>query len=251
MSEVIYLTATNTDAGEHNNEDSFLIRNYKSHFLVLVSDGVGGLESGEIASGFIKRSFDKWFDRNIQRFNDMSIDEIKNNIHNEIIKIHENLLDIAEDKGDNFGATLTLLFVKRWDYIVAEIGDSRLYMAEDDKVKQITRDQTVSEYEKATGKIITGLPEERKEHTLMQCMGQRKVLPEFTTGTLPLEYTFLACSDGLSNTISLEEFESYINKKDLKPRNKLKELTALARERGETDNITSVYLQRKKVDRDA
>lgn len=248
MAKVRCYTATNTDAGGHSNEDSFLLRNYHSNMLAIISDGVGGLESGELASGFIISSFDKWFDRNLYRLDDLSIEEIKNILSNEIIKIHENLLDISEDRDKNFGATLTMLFTKGWDYFTAQVGDSRLYMLENGKTRQITSDQTVAEYERVTGKTISNLPESRKEHTLMQCMGQRKVSPEYTKGILPMEYTFLACSDGMSNTISLDEFDAALKDDTSKSRDVLLRLTEMARERGERDNITSIIIKRQKVD---
>ena len=249
MAKVQYATAHFTDAGGHSNEDSFLLRYYKpkSIFLIIVSDGVGGLEAGELASGFIKKSFDKWFDRNVSRFDDMPIDDIKNNAYNEIIKIHENLLDISEDRGNNFGATLTMLLAKRWDYFTAQVGDSRLYMQENGKTRQITTDQTVAEYERVTGKKISSISEDRKEHVLMQCMGQRKIIPDFSTGVLPMEYAFLACSDGLSNTISLEEFDAALNDRSITGSSMLRNLAEMARGRGERDNITSVFVRREKI----
>ena len=239
----IYEGAVYTDAGKKNNEDSKLLRRAGRCFAAIIADGVGGLDAGEIASGYTVKALSKWFDQVQESLPVLPIDEIQAEMNRVVMRIHEDLLDISEEEGRRFGSTLTFALLTREEYLIAQVGDSRAYIYEEGSVSCITEDQTVAEYERKSGCVIQGVDEAKKEHTLLQCLGQREIKPVYYKGFLPKEYQFLVCSDGLSNTLTNRIIARTLEK-PLVCKEALQELTNISRGNGEGDNITSVLVRR-------
>ena len=89
-------------------------------------------------------------------------------------KTHEDLLAVAEETGQRHGSTMTFVILGKKKYALVQVGDSRAYLSNGNWVTRITKDQTVEEYEKKTGKTFDNLSKERKKHILMQCMGDKE-----------------------------------------------------------------------------
>ena len=244
MAKYIYQGAVFTDAGKKNNEDNKLLRSADRLFIAIIADGVGGLEAGEVASGYTVKEISLWFDRMKEELKSLEILDIKAEMMRLIQRVHESLLSIAYETGKAFGSTLTFALIKNHEYVIAQVGDSRAYLYDGNKVMCLTVDQTVAEVERFNGVRIKGVKESRKEHTLLQALGSKSVDPVFYTGTLPKEYQLLVCSDGLSNTLTNNAIKEVLDK-DLPCKDTLMALTALSRNNGEGDNITSVMLRRK------
>lgn len=236
------------DAGERNNEDSAYLKLDNSGVLVaVIADGVGGLNNGEIASRYITKAIEKWFDDTLAEIKKMQIEEVLCEMKHLTYRCHEELLAISEEKEISIGSTLTFILLGKSKYGIIQVGDSRAYLYSKNFVTQITKDQTVAEYEKETGETIDRVPKERKEHVLMQCMGMGEINPVTETGNLPENFDLLLCSDGLSNTLTNGDIQ-----KELKKRKSctttLNNLINLARSREEEDNITGILIRRGKVE---
>lgn len=237
------------DAGERNNEDSAYLKLDNSGVLVaVIADGVGGLNNGEIASRYITKSVEKWFDETLSEIKKMQIEEVLCEMKHLVERCHEELLAISEEKDISIGSTMTFILLGKSKYALIQIGDSRAYLCSKNFVTQITKDQTVAEYERETGETIDRVPKERKEHVLMQCMGMGVINPKAETGELPEVFDLLLCSDGLSNTLTNGDI-----KKELVKRKSctttLKNLIELARSRKEEDNITGILIRRGRAEK--
>ena len=134
--------------------------------------------------------------------------------------------------------TLTLCMgVWPWLYVV-QVGDSRAYYFDGNKLNQVTRDQTIAQHLVDTG----ALPKERLnaspfKHVLSSAIGGEEALPAVSRIDLRRSGTTFMCSDGLTRHVSDEEIEAHI--RDMKSSKQLCEsLLALALERGGLDNIT-------------
>lgn len=236
-----------TDAGERNNEDSSLVMIDNGIILFGVADGVGGLDDGELASGYITSSLEEWFKKHSKEMETLSSDEIKNLLHDHIMQMHENLKLVSREKKTSVGSTLTFAIIKGNSYIIAHIGDSRAYMYQNGTTKMLTKDQTV--YQKASdrGEEIPEDKAKRMQSMLLQCMGYGKVVPCYYEGILPEEYAMLICSDGLSNTLKSADFTRELSKEG-ELHDSLVKLTKTARGREEQDNITSACVKRAYVE---
>ena len=84
-----------------------------------------------------------------------------------------------------------------------------------------------------------------RRHVLLQCVGTAHASkPEFLSGKIETNTTFLICSDGFVNELSEHEIEKAFHPTMLRNNDDVKEacetLTRLAIKRGEKDNITVI-----------
>ncbi|MGN0308315.1 MAG: PP2C family protein-serine/threonine phosphatase [Lachnospiraceae bacterium] len=130
--------------GRQSNQDSLAIWQISGRsrtcLLGIVCDGIGGLEEGENASGYVVRQVSSWFHtvgykiRNRQKLQAV--------LCQLIYQLHEELKEYGEKKGIRLGTTMTFFLAEnRWIFW-GHTGDSRLYMLRKGKLKQLTRDHT-------------------------------------------------------------------------------------------------------------
>lgn len=237
--------AAKCDPGDRENQDSaYLKLDDSSIFVAVVADGVGGLANGGLVSGYITKAIEVWFNETISELRTLSIDEVQYEMKRVTDKTHEDLLAVAEETGQRHGSTMTFVILGKKKYALVQVGDSRAYLSNGNWVTRITKDQTVEEYEKKTGKTFDNLSKERKKHILMQCMGDKEIEPEIYVGMLPDNFDFLICSDGLSNTMSEVDIKRTL-KKNASCSTTLTRMFRMARERGEKDNITGILIRRR------
>ena len=137
-----------TDTGKRkNNEDSILEISHpfnNSYKLLAVADGVGGSPNGELASTYVLNKLRTYFKltptfilRN-QEFVLKYITEVIKNINNSLIKNNNKYFD--KDEGP--ATTLTCAIVLEDVTIILSIGDSRAYAVINNKLVQITEDNS-------------------------------------------------------------------------------------------------------------
>ena len=94
----------------------------KNHFFVLC-DGMGGHENGEVASATVCVAFGKYFETNQPEDGVMTPDLFK-----QALDYAYNELDMQDSGGlKKMGTTMTCLYLHKNGYLVAHIGDSRIY----------------------------------------------------------------------------------------------------------------------------
>jgi protein phosphatase len=142
------------------------------------------------------------------------------------------------------GTTLSAMMVTGTQVTIAHIGDSRVYLARDGVVKQITSDHTFVQRLVDTGRISE---EEALIHprrsVLMRVLGDIEQFPEVdieTYETKPGD-RWMACTDGLSGVVPTQLMENILlNKIDVKEASEL--LIGEALEFGAPDNVTVVLV---------
>jgi protein phosphatase len=142
------------------------------------------------------------------------------------------------------GTTLSALMVTGTKVTIAHIGDSRIYLARDGVVKQITSDHTFVQRLVDTGRITE---EEALTHprrsVLMRVLGDIEKFPEVDIDTYETKPgdRWMACSDGLSGVVPQQLMENImISKVDVKEACEL--LVGEALEFGAPDNVTVVLV---------
>ena len=174
--------------------------------LLLVADGLGGHEGGEIASQLAVDTMaralvdpteqDLPVPEQITRAVDMA--------HEAICKYHG-----ASGHTRRMASTLTAVHVGHGVVTIAQVGDSRAYRFSGGKLTLLTEDQTIVHMMQKKGMLTL---EEAQNHPhrniILQALGQDKsVVPELQT--LPLSHNdcLLLCSDGLSSYVAHERIE--------------------------------------------
>ena len=116
--------------------------------LYIVADGMGGHKAGDVASRYTVTQFVSHIKENNGR-NPISI------IDDAILKANEELIELANTNEDFDGMGTTLVVCSYIDksLFIANIGDSRLYLINKEKIKQITRDHSYVEEMVSNGEI--------------------------------------------------------------------------------------------------
>jgi serine/threonine protein phosphatase PrpC len=243
-----------TDVGlmrEHN-EDSYLCDEELG--LYIVADGMGGHAAGEVASA---EAVDQVHGMVKSQYN--IVEEWSKDFDNELLKASvSRLMESAIQSATYFifgmaevqpeqhgmGTTLSVLLVVKDRAVVAQVGDSRVYLIRENVAQQVTEDHTLVNLQLKMGAIT---PEQAKTanngHVITRAVGVRDYV-EVDTFHLTCQSgdRFLLCSDGLSDYLSdLTEVVNLAGQDSMADSSRA--LLGMALNRGGKDNITTVLAQ--------
>jgi protein phosphatase len=179
--------------------------------LLLVADGVGGGAGGEEASTGTLDAIVRYMagtSRFFDRLDEQELEDFRTDLTFAVQWSHAALRDRTTDSSPELAgmaSTLTMALVIWPRAFVCQVGDSRCYHLRDEKLMQVTTDQTM-----ARQLIDEGLlPEEAAQgspfsHVLSQSIGHSEpdVWPVLTELELRAGDTFLLCTDGLMKHVS-------------------------------------------------
>ena len=206
--------------------------------LFVVADGMGGHNAGDFASSFAVQTLVHTIQEDE---NQNPIKIIRNAVEEANWKVLEESKLHVEMSG--MGTTMVLVTIIDDYAYVANVGDSRLYLIED-QILQITKDHSLVQEMVRRGLITK---EEAREHPdkniITRVLGiGPEVEVDFFDIHLKDNSTLLLCSDGLSNMVSDEDIWRIINtSRELKEEGM--RLVSLANENGGKDNIAVVLVQ--------
>lgn len=173
--------------------------------LFAVSDGMGGHNAGEIASRICMEELAKTY-KELQYSN--SLNEAIIYLRNKIVEINDIICKFSQitDAYKGMGATLLILILFETKCAILNIGDSRAYYYENNKLLRITKDHTVGQ-RILDSKVLT-----EKEYSffphrkaLERYMGFERIGYSLKADEYYLEPhrgIILLCSDGISDFIS-------------------------------------------------
>lgn len=200
--------------------------------IFIVADGMGGHKAGDVASVTAV---------------DTVLKSIKNSTKKDVISIIDEAIFTANEtlfeKSNNneewkgMGTTLVIATVLNGTLVVANVGDSRLYLI-DSEIRQITRDHSFVEEMVSIGEIDKSEARtHEKKNIITRAIG---VEQKTTADYFEVQYSegakILMCSDGLTNMVDDKEIFSIVSEtKDLK--NAVLRLIDRANDNGGKDNI--------------
>ena len=231
------------------NQDSYCIEMAKQGDRVItllsVCDGVGGLQSGEYASAQMVLELSNWFRRILRMFTEghPSDQQIFSTLQESVRRVHGQLLQYASQKNIRLGTTMSAILYDGSRYWIAQVGDSRIYLMRDNRLLQLTRDQTLAQRMFEQGQLTQEqMLNDRRRSVIEQCVGFGNVEPICTGGIMEKNDWVLLCSDGFYHSLGKDEIcmalESASDSADLRVR--LCQLIQKTRSLGETDNVSVV-----------
>ncbi len=213
-------------------------------FLGVVADGMGGHQAGEVASALAVHTIIKeYYSKKVSR---------KQNLMQAIEKANSVIFKTSKANPENkgMGTTCTAVVIFNNQIILGHIGDSRLYLYQNNLLTQCSTDHTYVQ-ELINQNIIS--EEEAQTHpqrnVLTKVMGTRpKVQPEIKEMDVNFEEgdRLLVCSDGLYEYFTKEELEMELSEPVLSVA--AHRLVDTAKERGGHDNITVMLIERNRFD---
>lgn len=171
-----------------------------SHLVLAVSDGMGGQDAGEFASRLLMSRIRKETDELYHHLG--SEDDAQSALDALLRQCHHDVTELAEQNGNTkgMGATLTMAWISHERLFWAHIGDSRLYLINDEGVQQLTRDDCRAWHQWQRGEITEyAYRNHPRKSVLSDVLGGSPHEPYPKTGSLPLKDTqrLMICSDGI------------------------------------------------------
>lgn len=252
-----FLSALHTDIGtkKETNQDSMLLMQAETSMgevlFAAICDGMGGLAKGELASAELTLALADWFRQDFpalleKGFQPSALREQWSEI---VERQNRRISRYSSENGLRMGTTLVGLLCLGERYFIINVGDSRLYLVED-QLYQLTHDHTLVQREVDLGRLTPeqALTDSRRS-MLLQCIGAgEQVKPDFFVGTLEENQLFLLCCDGFRHVMSAEEFCDYLygdgeERTEEELKETLMEMTEEIKRRGETDNISAIVIR--------
>ena len=250
--QIQFWASTDVGCVREHNEDNFLVD--KRLKLFIVCDGMGGHAAGEVASALSVRTVRDVIsaNREVLEFLESNPDDInarqsvlqllERSIHDANARVHE--MGIEDESKRGMGTTCCVLLLSEYYGFIGHVGDSRIYLARNNKIHQMTEDHSLYNEMVRLGKIKPGeqvnLP---NKNAVTRAVGVREFVEvdvmEFEA--IPGD-RFLLCSDGLCGY-----FTSDNQVLAMMQGGQLKDVTErcirFAVDSGGKDNITAVIAQ--------
>lgn len=173
--------------------------------LVAVCDGVGGLNSGELASSTMVRHLSDWFTgilpgivsagRPGEVFDPA---DAMDSLLELVAHANDGIGIYGDGRGEMLGTTLTAVLCCAGRYLAVHVGDTRAYLVGEHGATQITQDQTLARHNMMEGRLpadqVEGGP---GSSVLMQAIGtQVGIEPSCYAGHYEPNDLFVVCCDG-------------------------------------------------------
>ncbi len=249
-----YVPALNVDAClksdvgciREKNEDSCLYLEPESvearsdkGLLALVCDGMGGHKGGETASRMACETIAETYYRSRKR-PDQAIIEAFKDANRAIWRTAR-----AQPGFLGMGTTSTALIIHGGAAIVAQVGDSRLYLIRNDQIYLMSEDHSaVMEMVRRGAMSIEQARRHEDKNIILRALGTQ---PEVSVSVWETPFpvldndVFVLCSDGCYDLVSDEEIRDIAG--SLPPFAAVPKLISVARDRGGFDNITAGVLK--------
>lgn len=251
-----------TDPGKRGkiNEDAHEVVSFESEdegtsiLLAIVADGVGGHKAGEIASKLA-------VDAIITTIKESDLSQPLWALKSALLEANHAITSRAQEDESKkgMGSTIACVLIIDHQLYIASMGDTRIYLIRDGRIRQLTVDHTWVQEAIENGMLS---PQEAREHPrrnlIRSYLGSKDpVHPDlrmyFTNRETPEQAEanqglpiipqdiVLLCSDGLTSLVPdheiLEAFQKISQKEEA-----LQKLVDLANHRGGHDDITAIVI---------
>lgn len=182
-------------------QDCIAISQNNDYLLLLVSDGMGGMNLGELASYHTAHTIKEWFEsiskKNLESLNTSSLTEILTN-----------LISIISHKIPNqSGATLNMSIIGPNNTLIVNIGDSRTYTIQNKMITLRTQDNSLAfqKYHPKNNTQRNMLRFFRKNNILTNAITKDKVATIKVTTLSNQDYDIIChMTDGISDILTEE-----------------------------------------------
>jgi len=239
-----FFALTNIGYHRKTNQDSYcIVNNTVNDVLMLVCDGVGGANAGDVASATIVNYFSEHFSINEGFQTEFEIIEyLKKQLREASDTVYR--LSLSNKEYQGMGTTITGVLFSKFGTFLINVGDSRVYIINhDNQLVQKTADHTVLNklimeskltYEEAVTNPQAAF--------LTNCAGMWLNCKSDIFKLHETAKYFLICSDGLHSYVEKNLIEQIIvSKSNLQT--KTKQLMKAALAAGGIDNITIILVK--------
>lgn len=207
--------------------------------LFLVADGMGGHNAGDYAS---------------RRAIELVKESVEQSPGTEPVEVLRTAITTANDmlfsearqqeEKSGMGTTFVAATIVNEELLVANVGDSRLYVLHDGQLRQITLDHSLVEEMVRTGSMSQEMAYHHpKKHMITRAVGaEDKVDIDFFDVSLFGDEIILLCSDGLSNMVEDDRIRELLLTEE-SAQQRAESLVQAANQKGGRDNITVIVVE--------
>lgn len=233
-----------SDCGKRrtNNEDFAIAEAFKDYIILILADGMGGHNGGEVASGCGAKTALSCIKSKLKGTS--TPQEILDILSKAVKRANLEILAEAQAQAslEGMGTTMDVCVIKGKNAYIAHVGDSRVYkVGADEKITQITRDHSLVEFMLESGAIT---PEEAQHHpqknVITRALGTNSSI-EVDTFTTDISEgdKLLMCSDGLTNMVEETRISKIVASQESLEKI-AHTLVSEANTKGGVDNITVI-----------
>jgi PPM family protein phosphatase len=231
------------------NEDSLFFDDRMG--LYVVADGMGGHKAGEVASKLVVETISDYirkgqsgdrveepthFKANLSKEARLLLASIQ--LSNRIV--HQTALSNEAYRG--MGSTVSAVYFTEKTFVVANVGDSLIYLIRNGKIEQLAVPHTLVAEQTERDPDNAELLWNDFRHVLTRAMGvDEKVKADISEVPFFKNDILVICSDGLTDKTTAEEIFELVNHR--RSDKACRGLVDLANARGGEDNITAIVLK--------
>jgi len=252
LSQALEITSC-TDPGmvRSHNEDS--IAADPANGLVVLADGMGGYNAGEVASGMATTVIITEMRQILANTKPYDLDSGTSEeiaarlVRDQVLKANSSIYQAAQSQAQYAGMGTTLVVCLFYDnrMLVAHLGDSRLYMLRDGEFSQVTRDHSLLQEQIDSG-LIT--PEQAKhaqhKNLVTKALGiDPTVEPEIREYEVRPGDIYLLCSDGLCDMVEDGDISMTLEALGANLKLAAQQLVQMANDNGGKDNVSVILVR--------
>ena len=242
-----------TDPGmvRSHNEDSIASDSAKG--LVVLADGMGGYNAGEVASGMATTVITTEMGHALTSVRPYEIDARTSKtvadrlLRDQILKANTSIYQAAQSQPQYAGMGTTLVVCLFYDnrVLVAHLGDSRLYRMREGEFTQLTRDHSLLQEQVDSGLITLEQAKYAQHKNLVtKALGiDPTVEPEMREYGTKRGDMYLLCSDGLCDMVSDEDMGLTLQALGANLKLAAQQLVQMANDNGGRDNVSVILVR--------
>ncbi|MGO9060361.1 MAG: protein phosphatase 2C domain-containing protein [Candidatus Binataceae bacterium] len=238
------------------------------HYLYVVSDGMGGAEAGETASAIAVETIRDYVERGVSHISvsphtqsastpetaavahaerNRSVGSLEQVLQASLEEANRKIVEyqVAHPENRGMGATGVAVLIEPPEAAVAWVGDSRVYLWESGRLRQLTKDHSLVQRLVDIGQISA---EEARDHehknVITRSLGARTSGPagaEALKLRLKRGDRLMLCSDGLTAHVEDSAIAEILARRE-DPVEASRELVVAANAGGGTDNISVIVI---------
>ena len=194
---IIFSGATDIGRKRKSNQDSICMDS--KHSFYAVADGMGGHNGGDIASQMSTSIIPAYIEQYADKDSQVLMNDLIQFINASILKKSQDVPELA-----GMGTTLSAIKFCGPNLIIGNVGDSRVYMINNGKIFQLTRDHSFVQ-EKLNMGIYTreDAVKDPQKNVLVRSVGfEQELMVDVFNYRISKNDIFLICSDGLHGKVS-------------------------------------------------
>jgi len=245
--------ASCTDPGMVRSHNEDAIAADAANGLVVLADGMGGYNAGEVASGMATTVIITEMQQILATARPYDIDQRTSQeiaprlVREQVLKANTSIYQAAQSQPQYAGMGTTLVVCLFYDnkMTVGHLGDSRLYMLREGKFSQVTRDHSLLQEQIDSG-IITAEQAKHAQHKnlVTKALGiDPTVEPEVRDYSTKPGDVYLLCSDGLCDMVDDDDMGMTLQALGGNLKLAAQQLVQMANDNGGKDNVSVILVR--------